>query len=282
MSKMSNRQRHNVRSTRTKKVKGSRVVASVSRPQTTVRYQPPFGTSFRTTLTYAQYVDFNFAVSNTAYNYQFNANSVYDPDRTGTGHQPYGHDQLSLLFNRYRVMRFQYLCEIVPGNDIANSVIEWGTMVRNGVFTVSYPEVFELPFVKTRTMTTNATSKSIRGKVDLTRINERQIAYVTDDRTSADTGSSPAEIILFTFFGISNQTNLTRVRVTLKYDVEYFDPLSLGSSSSSPVQLGTTPMHFSERVMAYPMQLTAGYKLPPPLSKSDWDKRGCPKDQDSD
>lgn len=34
----------------------------------------------------------------------FNINSLYDPDRTGIGHQPLGYDQLSALYNNYRVL----------------------------------------------------------------------------------------------------------------------------------------------------------------------------------
>ena len=33
----------------------------------------------------------------------FNLNSLYDPDRTGTGHQPYGFDALSVAYTRYKV-----------------------------------------------------------------------------------------------------------------------------------------------------------------------------------
>ena len=32
--------------------------------------------------------------------YRFNLNSIFDPNRTGFGHQPYGHDQLAGLYNR--------------------------------------------------------------------------------------------------------------------------------------------------------------------------------------
>lgn len=33
----------------------------------------------------------------------FNINSLFDPDLTSTGHQPYGHDQLSAIYNTYLV-----------------------------------------------------------------------------------------------------------------------------------------------------------------------------------
>jgi len=254
----------------------NQVIKKESRAQTTIRYQPPFGTSMRTNLTYAQYVDFSFSVANTAYMYQFNANSVFDPDRTGGGHQPYGHDQLATMFNKYRVFGFRYLVEVIPGNDVSNSTINWGATVRNGVYTVSYPEVYELPFVKTATLTNNSKPTKMRGRIDLTKINERAIAYISDDRTAADTSSSPAEVILFTFFGVSNQGNVCRVRVTLVYDVEYFDPVTLGASVEYKKEGFSRNLCFAERVQSYPMPVNPNFKPLPALNKDDWDKKGNP------
>lgn len=37
----------------------------------------------------------------------FSINSAFDPDISGTGHQPYGYDQLSLFFNSYQVLGFR-------------------------------------------------------------------------------------------------------------------------------------------------------------------------------
>lgn len=36
--------------------------------------------------------------------YAFRANSIFDPDYTGTGHQPLGHDQWAIFYNHYRVL----------------------------------------------------------------------------------------------------------------------------------------------------------------------------------
>ena len=43
----------------------------------------------------------------------FSANSLYDPDTTGTGHQPRGFDQLSALYKMYRVHTAEFLFTVV-------------------------------------------------------------------------------------------------------------------------------------------------------------------------
>ena len=41
--------------------------------------------------------------------FTMNLNSIFDPNRTGLGHQPYGHDTLQTLYNRYRVIKCNYV-----------------------------------------------------------------------------------------------------------------------------------------------------------------------------
>ncbi|AYP28731.1 MAG: putative capsid protein [Circoviridae sp.] len=45
----------------------------------------------------------------TAFN-NFSMNSLFDPNRTGTGHQPYGFDQLAAFYGRYYVTGAKMIC----------------------------------------------------------------------------------------------------------------------------------------------------------------------------
>lgn len=54
-------------------------------------------------LRYCAEITLDPAASTIAY-HTFSANGLYDPDLTGTGHQPYGFDQLMALYNNYEVL----------------------------------------------------------------------------------------------------------------------------------------------------------------------------------
>ena len=62
----------------------------------------PFPTSQMVKFRYCQSVNINPAAGLTA-SHLFIANGLYDPDYTGTGHQPYGFDQWMAIYNHYIV-----------------------------------------------------------------------------------------------------------------------------------------------------------------------------------
>lgn len=74
-------------------------------PWTLANFTPkgqPIPNRYRFNLRYCQYHQLDPAATAFASN-TFYVNSLYDPDYTGTGHQPMGFDQLSPLYNRYVV-----------------------------------------------------------------------------------------------------------------------------------------------------------------------------------
>lgn len=54
--------------------------------------------TYTQTSTYSSGTNGAFGTSST-----FSLNSLYDPDISGVGHQPYGYDQLTTIYNRYKV-----------------------------------------------------------------------------------------------------------------------------------------------------------------------------------
>lgn len=65
---------------------------------------PGFPETYRTTLVYNEGITIDPAAGGTAY-YSFNANSLYDPNYTGTGHQPLYYDNLTAIYGRWRVRK---------------------------------------------------------------------------------------------------------------------------------------------------------------------------------
>lgn len=48
--------------------------------------------------------------------YSFRANSIFDPNQSGTGHQPMGHDQWAAIYNHYIVLGSKIRCTFTPVN----------------------------------------------------------------------------------------------------------------------------------------------------------------------
>lgn len=63
----------------------------------------PFPAVMRARLRYATIVSINPTVGAAGY-HLFRANSIADPDYTGVGHQPYGHDTYAGIYDHYRVI----------------------------------------------------------------------------------------------------------------------------------------------------------------------------------
>lgn len=54
------------------------------------------------------------STAGTLNNYMFSANNIFDPNVTGTGHQPMGHDQWAILFNHYIVLGSKITIKVIP------------------------------------------------------------------------------------------------------------------------------------------------------------------------
>jgi hypothetical protein len=70
----------------------------------TIWYQPVFQQSKRVTLRYVETALSCTGTTGAVGGYVFSANGLFDPNITGTGHQPMGFDQMMLLFEQATVL----------------------------------------------------------------------------------------------------------------------------------------------------------------------------------
>lgn len=168
--------------------------------------------------------------------YQWNLNSIFDPNRTGTGHQPYGHDTFQTLYNRYRVIGCHWAIYAFPNANNAN--IQIAALPANEAFsTLSVSEVRENPRAKYVVVAAGGDPKVLRGYTSLPSLMGRTKAqYMADDRFQATYGSSPSELGLLNTFVhyIGESGSITNVaidyNIELKFVVESFDAKNLAQS----------------------------------------------------
>lgn len=160
--------------------------------------------------------------------YVFRLNSLYDPDLTGVGHQPYGFDNLALLYNRYRVVscgwRIQQpsradgspiIVAALPSNDAS---LVWG----------DYAQLAENSRAKYVTNNPGAPVATLTGKQYLPRLLGRTRAqYMADDHYQAVVNANPSEAAYLYLNTFLAQTGAIAggvpLNIVLEYSVEFFD-----------------------------------------------------------
>lgn len=163
--------------------------------------------------------------------YRFRLNSINDPNFTGSGHQPYSHDTLATLYNRYRVIacKWRILC---PRGD---QNIQFASIASNEslIFT-TVSEMKENPRAQYKTQMVGGNAQVISGSIYLPNLVGRTKAqYMADDRYQAEFGFNPLEAaILNVLTGTQLDIPLgnTAIQIELVYTVECFDVKNLSQS----------------------------------------------------
>lgn len=159
--------------------------------------------------------------------FQLNLNSLYDPNRSGVGHQPYGYDPLSQLYNRYRVISCGWRLNR-PILSSANPAVLCAMPSNDtGITFASLDEWKENPRTKYISIQPGANNGSLTGKCYLPAlIGRTKDQYMADDQYQAVITTSPTEnAILYVFLAdfAGNPLTGTSVHVLLEYTAEFFD-----------------------------------------------------------
>lgn len=204
---------------------------------TMVSHVSPVAPKLRTRLKYSTV--YGVSIS-TSVDQRWRLNSLFDPDATGTGGQPTGFDQLSALYNRYRVYKTRWIARVVGltygfvVNFVpTNETTSLGSL-SNSIHSLS------LPYAHWTTASAGAKAEVIRGSIDLPLLNGRtHNQYFDDDVTSAAINASPSEtldlhMVVFSLDGTTACTGA--IILVLEFDCEFFDPVQHSSSFGSIVR----------------------------------------------
>ncbi len=170
--------------------------------------------------------------------HQFRANSLFDPDSTGTGHQPKGFDQWTPFWNHY----------IVTGSKITVQFTGSGSNQPGSVFGVGIvPTTGGLGSTPAAICENNIANWQVAGLSANDSMKHSITAYysaknyfnITDvkdnvDRLGAAITANPAEDVLFeVFFGALDATVnpvLADILVTIEYTASFSEPKILAQS----------------------------------------------------
>lgn len=85
---------------------------------------PGFPETYKTVLVYNEGISIDAAAGGATY-YSFNCMNLYDPNYSGTGHQPLYYDNLTAIYNRWRV-RAAYITVTVLDTFVSNATVDAG------------------------------------------------------------------------------------------------------------------------------------------------------------
>lgn len=159
--------------------------------------------------------------------YVMNLNSIFDPNRTGLGHQPYGHDTLQTLYNRYRVISCSYRISVNSAD--TTSQLQLAVIPTNEAISPStISEVRENPRAKYVLQAPGDSIRVVSGKVSIpSLVGRTKSQYMADDRYQAQFGASPNELALLSMYAgptaESGSTATVVFNIMLEYTVECFD-----------------------------------------------------------
>ncbi len=189
-------------------------------------YYDPFPTMQRAQLRYITDIQFD-PPTGTPVHHFFNATSIFDPDTTGTGHQPYGRDQYASIYNHYRVDKS--IINITNTNNASSAII--GICPQDNT-----TQNLDRDTCRERKGCTIMPLLGNRGpsKAQLTYSRKGTFPLDTNDSLSSGFNQNPAENVFFDVFAMgsaanSNPASLT-LQVTITYWVTMWEPRVLSGS----------------------------------------------------
>lgn len=168
-----------------------------------------------------------------AQNHDFRMNSLHDPDKTVTGHQPMAYDQWSALYNRYRVHAIKLEVTCVQGDNAegASAMIALFPNPADVTVTSNY-QVLEMQNSAYTFIGNTSAGQSI-SKLEL-YLDIKKVMGLNelDDDYTAAVGANPVKSPVVTLWA-ENMAGISmdiQAVVEITYYAEFYEPKLLGLS----------------------------------------------------
>lgn len=161
-------------------------------------------------------------------NHYFSCNSIFDPDRTGVGHQPYTHDTWATIYQHYKVIKASIK---VVGTVTTNTPAIIGVRLNDDITGgVGFDEVLESGKSNYRVLGDTSTV----GRLSRGFNSYKHFPGAGKQDIQAQFGSNPSEEAFFQLFGrhlnsTATGSNIDCV-VTITYTVKMWELQDLGIS----------------------------------------------------
>lgn len=169
---------------------------------------------------YSESISQNTGASGGFAYYTWSCNSLYDPNSTGTGHQPMYFDQLNAIYDHYTVIGSKITIRAAKSDASVYVPVIIGCFI-NDDSTVSPTAMSAL------NEQSQSTHRMITGAEPITVFTKKWSAKKTfggsilgNDNLQGNSGASPTEQSFFTVYWDSS-ANLTLTQVTMDVSIEY-------------------------------------------------------------
>jgi len=192
---------------------------------------------YKRTLTYVDKISLDGGIGGTPSSWFFSCNSLYDPDRTGTGHQPRGFDQIMPMFDHYVVIASKMVATVVSRSDTAVNgraivAVKLRDTAAASTNMVDLLENGNVDYIVSGTAQANNGVKTISTKVNPNKFLARS-KPLSDPDLKGTIASNPAEECFFEICAGAIGTDdpiAVDILVTIQYTAVFIEPKELARS----------------------------------------------------
>lgn len=143
-------------------------------------------------------IDLNPGVAGIADTYTFACNGLYDPDITGTGHQPAGFDELMAIYNKFTVVGSKITCHFQ--NLDTTNMQHCGVMCRHSNSTINdfrqYIENGRTKYVNLGPSPAGSSTKTLTFNYSAKKFNTKK-NIIDDPNFAGTTSANPSNLDYF-------------------------------------------------------------------------------------